>query len=161
MKPLLRALLWTEEDMWVWNRQALQGRFHAITPDGKYFDWLGHYETADRRDANLMLWAQAVAIATAFSGRRVRQCPRLTPVRVTGIPMKPLLRRTPLTLEDWCIWQRFELSPATWALYECSIPSDRRDAELMLYAQQTFLGYVVRNTDFNQPNSIIWVRAPQ
>ena len=46
--------------------------------------------------------------------------------------MKPLLRRAPLTFEDWCIWQRFELGPATWFLYECSIPSDRRDAALML-----------------------------
>jgi hypothetical protein len=76
--------------------------------------------------------------------------------------MKPLPLR--LTSDDEWIWDRYIRSGGSELGIRLTIlsrESDRRDAELMLYAQQhSRLGYVIRNTDTRAANSLVWVRAP-
>jgi hypothetical protein len=77
MKPLPSAPL-TDEDWTILVNH--RGDFRRAYLMG----WLlGHGRESDRRDAALMLWAQGFTLGTEFAGRRVRQYPRITPVRVT------------------------------------------------------------------------------
>jgi hypothetical protein len=75
------------------------------------------------------------------------------------------LKAAPLTQDDLWIRVRVTLKfgqqTGFHALDLLALAGDRRDADLMLYAQQTSLGYVIRNTQLEEPNSLIWVRAPQ
>lgn len=77
--------------------------------------------------------------------------------------MKPRPLPLPPTDEDSDIWFHHVWGD-DWRnvrLYNHSQQSDRRDADLMLYAQRNGkLGYVVMSTDREAVNSIVWVRAP-
>jgi hypothetical protein len=72
------------------------------------------------------------------------------------------LRVLPLTDEDERIWSRLALRYSITRM--CLIAyaaeeSDRRDAELMLYAQKAkTASYIVRSTDQYAMNSVVWVR---
>jgi hypothetical protein len=75
--------------------------------------------------------------------------------------VKPL-HLPPLTAEELKPWQDVKTRlgyPRCNAFAHHSQDSDRRDAELMLYAQKAkTASYIVRSTDLYAMNSVVWVR---
>jgi hypothetical protein len=73
--------------------------------------------------------------------------------------MKPRLESAPRTAEDRYIWLRLLHGKWPPLPFRGYMDADRRDADLMFYAQEERgAHHVVRNLDPYAINSVVWVR---